>query len=173
MPLNLRNFGHSIFLLIQTFRTYITYTISHWIYAVLGIRFFCKSRHSVRIMYTISCLIDAIFNIQFFCYSKYSVHIYRTQFSIEFLQHWTFNFFANTTISCIYNVHNFSMNFSSFGYSIFLQIQSFRTYIMYSISRWILVVLDIQFFYTSRDSIHIMYTICLWIYIIWVIQIFC
>ena len=43
-PLNFRSSGYSIFLQIQTFRKYTMYTIFHWIYVVLDIHFFCKSR---------------------------------------------------------------------------------------------------------------------------------
>ena len=97
--------------------------------------------------------------------------MYCTQFQIEFLLFWTFNFSANLDRSYINNVHNFPLNFRSSGYSIFLQIPTFRTYniqnspfnfrgtghsifrqiqpfltyIMYTISRWIFGVLDIQF----------------------------
>ena len=64
--LNLRSSGNSIFLQIQTFWTYIMYTIFRWIYAILDIRVFCKSRHSVHIMYTISRWIYGILDIKFF-----------------------------------------------------------------------------------------------------------
>ena len=82
------------------------------------------------------------------------------------MQFLTFNFFANTEILYIYNVHNypfylrsarhsiflqiykfrtynihnFSLNFRSCEYSIFLQIQTFRTDIMYTMSRRIFAV---------------------------------
>ena len=131
---------------IQTFRIYITYTFSRWIYAILDIRFFCKSWYSVHIMYTISCLIFAIFNIQFF---------------------------ANPETPYVYNVHNFLYNFLSSGHSIFLLITTVRKYITYTIFRWIFATLDIQFFYTSWHSVHVMYTICFWIFSILDIQFFC
>ena len=54
--------------------------------------------------------------------------MYCTQFQIEFLLFWTFNFSANPDRPYINNVHNFSLNFRSSRYSVFLQIQTFRTY---------------------------------------------
>ena len=54
--------------------------------------------------------------------------MYWTQFQIEFLLFWTLNFFANLDKPYINNVHNFPLNFQSSGYSIFLQIMTFRTY---------------------------------------------
>ena len=102
-------------------------------------------------------------------------YMYCTQFQIEFLLFWTFNFSAYLDRPYINNVHNFPLNFRSSGYSIFLRIQTFRTYnvqnsplnfpstgysiflqiqpfltyIMYTISRWIFANLDMQFFYQS------------------------
>ena len=52
--INLRRSIQSNFLQIQTFCTSIMYTIFFQIYAVLDVKFFCKSRHSIRILYTIS-----------------------------------------------------------------------------------------------------------------------
>ena len=114
-PLNFRNSIYSIFLRIQTFRTYIMYTISRWIFAVLDIQFLCQSRHSVQIMYTISRWIFAILDIEFFVqiqtfhtYIMYTIsrqfkifkvfanpdiqYVLCIQFSIQFMQFWTFNF---------------------------------------------------------------------------------
>ena len=71
--------------------------------------------------------------------------IHCTQFLVEFTQFWIFNFSANPDVPNIYNVHNFLLNFRSSGYLIFMQIQTFRTYIMYTISRWIFAVLYVQF----------------------------
>ena len=128
-PLNFRSSGHLIFLLIQTFRTYITHTIFGWIFAALDIQFFGKSNNSV--------------------------HIQCTQFPIEFSQFWIFNFSANPNLPYIYNVNNFPLNFRSCGDSILLEIQTFRIYIMCTISHWISLVLDIQFFCKFRNSVHI------------------
>ena len=75
-----------------------------------------------------------------------------------------FNFSANPEIPCIYNVNNFPLNLCSSGDSIFLQIQTFRIYIMYTIiSRWIFSVLDIQFYCKSCQFEHILYKISSWI----------
>ena len=60
-----------------------------------------------------------------------------------------------SNIPYIYSVHNFLLNFRSSGYSIFLQIQTFCTYITYRIFRRIFAALDIQFFSKTRHSIHI------------------
>ena len=46
---NFRSSGYSIFLQIQTFRTYIMYAISRWIFALLDIQIFYKSRHSLHL----------------------------------------------------------------------------------------------------------------------------
>ena len=62
------------------------------------------------------------------------------------------------------------MNFHCSGYSIFLQIQPFLTYIMYTISRWIFGVLDIQFpqqIQTFRR--YIMSTIFRRIFAVWTV----
>ena len=56
------------------------------------------------------------------------LYMYCTQFEIELPLFWTFNFSANLDWPYINNIHNFPLNFRSSGYSIFLQIQTFRTY---------------------------------------------
>ena len=123
--------------------------------------------------------------------------MYCTQFQIEFLLFWTFNFSANLDRSYINNVHNFPLNFRSSGYSIFLQIPTFRTnilqnsplnfrstghlifrqiqpfliYIIYTISRWIFGVLDIQFLLQFQTFCsYIMYTISRRIYAVWTVN---
>ena len=131
--MNFRSFGYSIFLQIQTFCTYIMYTISSWIFAVLAIHNFLLNFRS----------------------SAYSI------------------FFANPDIPYIYNVHNFQLNFHSSSYTIFLQIQTFRTCIMYTIYCWIFAVLDIQIFYKTRHSVHITYAISHPIYAVMDIQFLC
>ena len=111
-------------------------------------------------------------------------YMYCTQFQIEFPLFWTFKFSANLDWPYInnvhniplnfrssgysiflqiqtlrtYNIHNFQFNFRSSGHSTFLQIQTFRMYIMYTIFRWIFEVWDIQFFCKSRNSVQKMYT---------------
>ena len=124
-------------------------------------------------MYTIFRWIFAALDIQFFFKSSNSLHIYRTQILVEFSLFQIFNFSANLDVPYIYNVHNFPLNFRSYGYSIFLQMQTFRTHIMYTISRWIYAVLDIQIFWKFRYSAHTMYTVCRWIFAIMDIQFFC
>ena len=113
------------------------------------------------------------------------LYIYCTQFPVEFPLFWTFNFFANPDIPCKYNIQNFFFDLHNSGYSIslqirtfrtinvhnfplnlrsstqliFLQIQTFCTNIMYTIFCRIYAVLDVQFFCKSRHSVHILYTI--------------
>ena len=89
---------------------------------------------------------------------------------------------------CAYMVHNFSLNFRYFGYSIFLQIQTIRksnfllhlrnsgysnflqiqTYCTYNVHNYVInfAILEIQYFYKSKESEHIMCTISRWIYAI-------
>ena len=112
-------------------------------------------------------------------------YIYFTQFPVEFPLFWTFNFSVNLDMPYINNVHNFPLNFQCSGYSIFLQIQTFRTYNvhniplnfrnsrqsnflqiqsfctnkMYRIFCRIYTVLDVQFFCKSKHSVHFRYTI--------------
>ena len=150
-------------------------------------------------MYTISWWIFAVLDIQFFSKLLLSIHIYCTQFPVEFSQFWTNDFFANPGIPYIYNVHNFPLNISGRGYSIFLLIQIFRAYNvhnfpfnflsfgysisllihtsrmykMYTIFRRIFTVLDIQIFCKSRQSVQIIYTISRSIYIVLDIKFLC
>ena len=119
LPLNLRSSGYSIFLQIQTFRTYIMYRIFRRIFEALDIQFFCKTRHSV--------------------------HISRTQFPFNFHSSGYSKFLQIQTFRTYY-VYNFSFNLRSSRHSISLQIKTFCTYITYTIFRWIYAVLDIQFF---------------------------
>ena len=107
------------------------------------------------------------------------------QFPVEFSEFWIFNFFATPDIPCKYNVQNFFFNLRNSGYSISLQIQTFRTFnvhnfplnlrfstqliflqiqtfctkIMYTIFCRIYAVFDVQFFYKSKHSVHILYRI--------------
>ena len=92
---------------------------------------------------------------------------------------------------CAYMVHNFSLNFRYFGYSIFLQIQTIRTsnlcnfllhlrnsgysnflqiqtYCTYNVHNYVInfAILEIQYFYKSKESEDIMCTISRWIYAI-------
>ena len=74
-PLNLRSSRFSISPHIQTYHTYIMYTISRRIYEILDIQFLPKTKHSVHLMYTISRGIYPVLDFQFICKSKHSVHI--------------------------------------------------------------------------------------------------
>ena len=150
-------------------------------------------------MYTISRWSFIVLDIQYFSKSLLSVHIYCTQFPVEFSQFWIYNFSANPNIPYIYNVHKFPLNISDRGYSIFLliqtfraynvhnfpfnflnsrysislQIQTFHMYKLYTISRRIFAVLDIQIFCKSRHSVQIIHTISRSIYIVLDIQFLC
>ena len=154
------------------------YAISRYIYAILDNQFFCKSRHSVRIMYTISRWIFAALDIQFFFKSRYFLRIMYTfpcsgySIFLEIQTIYTYNvhkfqlnlcnsrflMFLQIRTICIYNAHNFPNNLCHSGYLIFLQIQSIRTYNVHNF-RWIYTILDIPFLCKSRHSIHIIYTI--------------
>ena len=167
-PLNFRSSRHSIFLQNQRCRTYIMYIISRWIFGVLDIQFFLQIQtFRTYIMYRISRWIYAILDINFSANSNIP-YIWCTQFPVEFAQFRTVNFSANPNNLYKYNVHNFLSNLCSFGCSIFLQIHTFRTYIMYTISEWIFGVLDIQFFLLIQTfRTYIMYTISCWISAFW------
>ena len=98
-------------------------------------------------------------------------YMYYTQFQIELPLFWTFNFSANLDWPYINNVHNFPLNFRTSGYSIFLQIQPFVTYIMYTIFRWIFGVLDIQFLLQIQIfRTYIVYTISHRIFAVWTVN---
>ena len=122
------------------------YTIFRWIYEILNIQFLRKTRHSVHLMYTISRWIYSVMDLQFFC----KIQTVRT-----------------------FDVHNFLLNIRCSGYSNSLQIQTFRTYIMYTISRWIDEIFDIQFLCKTRLFVHLMYTISIWIYAVLDFQFIC
>ena len=123
--------------------------------------------------------------------------MYCTQFQIEFPLFWTFNLSANLDWPYINNVHNFPLNFRCSGYSIFLQIPTFRTYdvqnsllnfrgtghsifrqiqpfltyITYRISRWIFGVLVIQFpLQIQTFRTYTMYTISRRIFAVWIVN---
>ena len=125
--MNFRSSGDSIFLEIQTFRIYIMYTISRWIFGILKIHIFCKSA------------IPCIYNVH-----NFSFNLRNFGYSIS-LEIRTFRKF---------NEHNFPLNLRSSRQSIFLQIQTFCTNIMYTIFCRIYAVLDIQFFCKSRHVVH-------------------
>ena len=99
-------------------------TISRGIYAVLDFQFICKSRHSVHnfplnlyisrysislqiqifrtyIMYTVFRLIYAVPDFQFICKSRHSVYLYCTQFPVELMKLWIFNFSTKQDIPYI------------------------------------------------------------------------
>ena len=135
-------------------------------------------------MYRICSSIYVILYIQYLCKSEHSIHL-MYKFSFEFMQFYTIIFFANPNILYKNNVHNFLLNLRSFGRSIFLQIQTFRTCnvqnfplslrssrqsiflqiqtfctnIMYTIFCRIYAVLDVQFICKAKHSVHVLYTI--------------
>ena len=91
-PFYLRSSGYSILLQMQTFHTYIRYTISRQ------------------------------FKIFKFFANPDIPYILCIQFPVQFMQFWKFNFSINPYILYIYNVNNFPLNICSSGYSIFLLI---------------------------------------------------
>ena len=105
------------------------YIISCWIYVVLDIQTFCKSKQSVHLLYTISRWIYAILGIQIF-YHIQTIHTYN-------VHNFTLNL-CNLYIQCIYRVHIFCkpkksvhiicsispLNLRNLGYSNFIQIQT-------------------------------------------------
>ena len=116
------------FLQIQTFRTYSVHNFPQN-FRSYGNQFFFKSKHSV-------CTIS--------------------EFSVEFKEFWTFNFSANPDVSYVYNIHNFPLNFPSLGYSIFLQIQKFRTENVHNFPLNLRSYGN-QFFFKSKHSVRIVY----------------
>ena len=119
----LRSSRYSIFLQIQTFNTYIMYTISRQFKIF---KFFANPD------------IPYILCIQFHTNNVHNFPLYfRCSDYPIFLQILTFH--------TLY-VHNFPFNLRSSWHSISMHIQTFRTYIMYIIFRWMCAFLDIQFF---------------------------
>ena len=80
------------------------------------------------------------------------MYIWCTQFPIRFMQFWIFNFQQIYTIHR-YNVHNFPWNLCNSRYSIFYKSRQ-SVHLMYTISRWIHAILDIQFS-ANPDNLYI------------------
>ena len=139
------------------------YTIFSWIYKILDIQFPRKTKHSVHLMHTISRWIYAVLDFQFICKSKLSVHLmYTISHRIYLVLYFQFICKSRHYVRIMYIISLLNLYIS--GYSISLQIQIFRKYIMYTISRWICEILDIQFLHKTRHSVHLIYTISCWIF---------
>ena len=94
------------------------YTTSSRVYEILDSQFICRTRHSVHMMYTIPRSIFTILEIQFLYKSRHSLHI------------------MYTISCCIYAILDIQF---------LLQIQTFRTDIMYTMSRRIFAVWTVNF----------------------------
>ena len=144
-PLNLRNSGYSISLQIKTFRTFNVHNFP------LNLRSFGFSIYlQIQTIHTLKV-------------HNFLPNLRNSGFSI-YLQIQTFR--TN-------NIYNFPLNLHRSGCSISLEIQTIRTFIMYTISRWILEILDIQFLRKTRHSVHLIYIISLWIYVVLNFQFTC